>query len=90
MKNSDVAGFSHLLSVKSPQRRGNQRQDVEKDLSDSARGGGRKRISAGTYEAGDLRGIIADAKTKSIDPYRALLEADVIRNAAEFYNDQKR
>ena len=38
-----------------------------------------------SYEEGDLRGIVAKALAQSIDPYHALLEADVIKSAAEFF-----
>jgi hypothetical protein len=42
--------------------------------------------SAVIYEEGDLRGIVVGAQAKSTDPYRALLESGVIKNAAEFFD----
>jgi hypothetical protein len=44
------------------------------------------RSSAVIYEEGDLRGIVAEALAKSIDPYRALSEAGVIKDSAEFFD----
>ncbi len=38
------------------------------------------------YEEGDLRGIVAGALATSTDPYLVLLEAGVIKNAAEFFD----
>jgi hypothetical protein len=42
------------------------------------------------YEEGDLRGIVAEASARSIDPYRALFESGVIKNAAEFFDADDR
>lgn len=44
-------------------------------------------VSAGMYEEGDLRGIVAEAIAKSTDPYYAFLEFGIIKNAAEFFNN---
>ena len=54
--------------------------------------GGQKqrRSSAVIYEEGDLRGIVAKTLAESKDPYCALSEAGVIKNAAEFFNDSVR
>lgn len=38
-----------------------------------------------SYEEGDLRGIVAEARAGSINPYHALLENGVIKSAAEFF-----
>lgn len=38
------------------------------------------------YEEGDLRGIMAKALATSTNPYLALLESGVIKNAAEFFD----
>ena len=46
----------------------------------------RRRSCTVGYEEGDLRGLVAEALTKSTDPYHALLEADVIKDAAEFFD----
>lgn len=50
----------------------------------------RRRTSAVSYEEGDLRGILAEALAKSTDPYRAFLEAGIVKNAAEFLNSRDR
>jgi hypothetical protein len=52
----------------------------------SARTPKRRRGCTVRYEEGDLRGLVAEALAKSKDPYRALLEADVIKDAAEFFD----
>lgn len=52
----------------------------------NARSPKRQHTSAVSYEDGDLRGIVAAALAKSSDPYCALLESGVIKNAAEFFD----
>lgn len=62
-----------------------QRHEV-KDVSHH-RSRKKPRETSITYEEGDLRGIVAAALTKSTDPYRALCEAGVIKDAAEFFDN---
>jgi hypothetical protein len=52
----------------------------------NARSRKRQHTSAVSYEDGDLRGIVAAALAKSSDPYCALLESGVIKNATEFFD----
>jgi hypothetical protein len=54
--------------------------------SNITRGQKKRRPLDVTYEEGDLRGIVAEALAKSTDPYIALSESGVIKNAAEFFN----
>lgn len=57
------------------------------ERTSNARSQKKRRISAIIYEEGDLRGIVAGAQATSTDPYRALLESGIIKNAAEFFDD---
>lgn len=54
--------------------------------SNTMRGQKNRRSSPMSYEKGDLRGIVAEALAKSTDPYIALSESGVIKNAAEFFH----
>ena len=47
----------------------------------------RRKDSVVIYEEGDLRGAVAEALARSAEPYRALSEMGVIKNAAEFFYD---
>lgn len=56
------------------------------ERTSNARSQKKRRVSIVIYEEGDLRGIVARAQSTSTDPYCALLESSVIKNAAEFFD----